>query len=56
MKNNKKIFLVIIISFLCILIGSPFINAERHTETLAPNTYWALGTNLQAGDTVNFEI
>ena len=57
MKNIKtKIISIVLIGFLCILIGSPFINGETTTKTLAPNEYWGLGTTLNTGDTLNFRI
>ena len=57
MKNKKlKLISIVLIGFLCILIGSPFINGETSTKTLAPNQYWGLGTTLNTGDTLNFRI
>jgi len=54
--KNKKMILVFVISILGILIGSSSVKAEIQSKTLLPNQYWALGTNLLAGDTLNFEI
>jgi len=57
MKNNKiKLVSIILIGFLCVLIGSPSIKAEIQTKTLSPNQYWGLGTTLNFGDTLNFRI
>ena len=57
MKNKKlKLISIVLIGFLCILIGSPFINGETQTRTLLSNQCWGLSTMLQTGDTVNFRI
>jgi len=57
LKNKKvKLISIILIGFLCILIGSPFIKGETTTKTLAPHQYWGLGTFLEFGDTLNFRV
>jgi len=57
MKNKKvKTISILLIGFLCVLIGSPFIKGTTTTRTLAPNEYWGLGITLNVGDTLNFRI
>ncbi len=55
MRNKKSITLIT--SFLLLLIfGVFFVKAEIQSKTLSPNEYWGLGTNLESGDTLYFQI
>jgi len=53
-KMKKKIGLILIISFFCLLMGISSVRAD--SKLLYPNQYWGLGKNMNFADTLNFRI
>ena len=51
---KKKLGLILIISFFCLLMGISSVRAD--SKLLYPNQYWGLGKNMSFGDTLNFQI